>query len=60
MRVLQDQGFAAERIPLSGAAGGRFTGDITVPVLGRDRRVEVKCRDTGFGQLTPGPPVPTC
>jgi hypothetical protein len=51
VRVLQYHGFAAERIPLSGAAGGSFTGDITVPLLGLDRRVEVKCRGTGFGQL---------
>jgi Holliday junction resolvase len=51
VRVLQDHGFAAERIPLSGAAGGRFTGDVIVPVLGLDRRVEVKCRADGFTQL---------
>ncbi len=51
VRVLQDHGIAAERIPLSGAAGGRFTGDITVPMLGLDRRVEVKCRAAGFAQL---------
>jgi hypothetical protein len=49
VRMLQD--LAAERIPLGGAADGRFTGDVTVPVLGLDRRVEVKCRGTGFGQL---------
>jgi hypothetical protein len=51
VRLLQDHGFAAERIPLSGAAGGSYTGDLTVPVLGIDRRVEVKCRGTGFAQL---------
>ena len=51
MRVLQEHDFAAERIPLSGAAGGSDTGDITVPVLGIDRRVEVKCRAAGFAQL---------
>jgi hypothetical protein len=51
VRLLQDHGFGAERIPLSGAAGGRFTGDVTVPVLGIDRRIEVKCRGTGFGQI---------
>jgi hypothetical protein len=33
------------------AAGGKFAGDISVPVLGLDRRVEVKCRGTGFAQL---------
>jgi hypothetical protein len=51
VRVLQDHGFAAERIPLSGAAGGKFVGDVTVPVLGLDRRVEVKCRGNGFAQI---------
>jgi hypothetical protein len=51
VRVLQGRGFAAERVPLSGSAGGRFAGDITVPLLGVDRCVEVKVRGTGFGQL---------
>jgi hypothetical protein len=36
---------------LSGAARGRFGGDVSVPLLGVDRRVEVKCRGTGFCQL---------
>jgi Holliday junction resolvase len=51
VRALQDAGFAAERVPLSGAARGRFGGDVSVPLLGIDRRVEVKCRGTGFRQL---------
>jgi len=51
VRFLQDHGFAAERVPLSGSAGGRFTGDLTVPLLGVDRTVEVKCRATGFREL---------
>jgi hypothetical protein len=42
VRFLQQQGFAAERVPLSGAARGRFGGDVSVPVLGIDRRVEVQ------------------
>jgi hypothetical protein len=42
---------ALVRVPLSGAAGGRFTGDLTVPVLGIDQRCEVKCRAAGFAQL---------
>lgn len=37
-----------ERIPLSGAAGGSFTGDIVVPGLGTG---EVKRRRDGFRQL---------
>jgi len=48
---LQDHGFAAERVPLSGAARGRFGGDISIPLLGIDRRVEVKARGNGFRRL---------
>jgi Holliday junction resolvase len=44
VRSLQANGFAAERMPLSGAAGGHFSGDLAVPVLGRDLCVEVKAR----------------
>jgi Holliday junction resolvase len=51
VRLLQDRGFAAERVPLSGAARGRFGGDVSVPLLGRDLRVEVKCRGEGFRRL---------
>ena len=51
VRFLQEHGFAAERVPLSGAARGRFGGDVSIPLLGADRRVEVKCRGIGFRQL---------
>src|SRR6516162_4549896 len=51
VHLLQDRGFAAERVPLSGAARGRFGGDVSVPLLGIDRRVEVKCRGNGFNRL---------
>jgi hypothetical protein len=51
VRLLQNAGFGAERIPLSGAAGGRFGGDISVPLLGVDRTVEVKARANGFREL---------
>jgi hypothetical protein len=30
--LLQEHGFAAERVPLSGAACGRFGGDVSVPL----------------------------
>jgi Holliday junction resolvase len=50
VRLLQNAGFAAERVPLS-AARERFGGDVSVPLLGIDRRVEVKCRGNGFRQL---------
>ena len=51
VRFLQEHGFAAERVPLSGSAGGRFVGDLAVPLLGVDRCVEVKCRANGFRKL---------
>jgi Holliday junction resolvase len=51
VRLLQESGFAAERVPLSGAARGRFGGDVSVPLLGRDLRLEVKCRGDGFREL---------
>jgi Holliday junction resolvase len=51
VRLLQDRSLAAERIPLSGAARGRFGGDISVPALGRDLRGEAKCRSNGFNRL---------
>jgi Holliday junction resolvase len=50
-KFLQSRGFASERIPLSGSAGGRFSGDLSVPVLGVDRVCECKVRSTGFSQL---------
>jgi Holliday junction resolvase len=46
---LQDNGFAAERVPLIGSAGGRYVGDVTIPLLGRDMCAEVKVRAHGFG-----------
>ena len=51
VRILQEYGFAAERVPLSGAARGRFGGDLSVPLLGRDLRVESKVRADGFREL---------
>jgi len=51
IRALQDRGLDAERVPLSGSAGGSYTGDLTVPLLGRDHVVEVKVRATGFATL---------
>jgi hypothetical protein len=49
--LLQTVGFAAERTPLSGAVGGRYSGDISVPLLVIDRIVEVKVRKNGFREL---------
>jgi Holliday junction resolvase len=51
VKILQAAGFAAERVPLSGAARGRFRADVSVPLLGVDRRVEAKSRGDGFREL---------
>jgi len=51
VRYLQERGFSAERVPLSGSVRGRFGGDVSVPLLGVDRRCEVKVRAHGFRQL---------
>jgi hypothetical protein len=49
--LLQRAGIAAERVPLSGSAGGKYAGDLSIPVLGIDRCCECKARSKGFGQL---------
>jgi hypothetical protein len=51
VNLLQAAGFSAEKVPLSGASHGRFGGDVSVPLLGIDRRVEVKVRADGFREL---------
>ena len=48
VRSLQAHSFAAERVPLSGATGGRFSGDFVIPLTDRDLSVEVKARADGF------------
>jgi hypothetical protein len=51
VRLLQEHGLAAERVPLSGSARGRFGGDISVAALGRDLLGEAKARGSGFNRL---------
>jgi Holliday junction resolvase len=51
VRLLQGHGFGAERVPLSGSTGGSCSGDLTVPILGRDLVVEAKARANGFARL---------
>jgi hypothetical protein len=51
VNALQAKSIAAVRVPLSGAAGGRFTGDIVLPLMGGDLCVEVKARADGFREL---------
>jgi hypothetical protein len=47
VRYLQDHGFAAEKSSRTGYTGH----DLTVPMLGLDRRVEAKVRANGFKEL---------
>jgi hypothetical protein len=51
VKLLQDHGLGAERVPLSGSAGGSYSGDLTVTILGRDLVVEAKSRAKGFSQI---------
>jgi Holliday junction resolvase len=51
VRLLQDAGLAAERVPLSGSAGGSYIGDLTAKVIGLDLIVEAKARAGGFAQI---------
>jgi hypothetical protein len=44
VRQLLKLGLVCSRVPLSGAAGGNFSGDIHVELLGRVHKVEVKAR----------------
>jgi hypothetical protein len=48
VNALQASGIAAVRVPLSGAVGGRFAGDVVLPLMGRDLCVEVRARADGF------------
>jgi hypothetical protein len=45
VKALLGSGIAAVRVPLSRAVGGRFAGDIMLPLLGRDLRVKMAMTD---------------
>ena len=47
VRLLQAQGITAEKISGMCKPGA----DVSMPLLGTDRAIEVKCRATGFAQL---------
>jgi hypothetical protein len=51
VRALQAAGLSGERVPLSGSVGGRFTGDVVLPLMDRDLCLEVKARAQGFREL---------
>jgi Holliday junction resolvase len=44
VNLLLELGFVCSRVPLSGAAGGAWSGDIHLELLGRILKVEVKAR----------------
>jgi Holliday junction resolvase len=45
--LLQEHGFAAEKLSRTGYTGT----DLSIPLIGRDHKAEVKVRGTGFRQL---------
>ena len=47
--MLKEAGIPAERVPLSGAAGGSYTGDV---IVGKKWKAEVKARKSGDGFKT--------
>lgn len=51
VNLLRERGIHAERVPLSGAAHGSFSGDIIATLGGRLQRIECKVRADGFKQI---------
>tara|TARA_R100000789_G_scaffold59492_1_gene57112 strand:+ start:829 stop:1179 length:351 start_codon:yes stop_codon:yes gene_type:complete len=52
VNLLKENHIEASRVPLSGAAGGRFAGDVDIRHLGRKYRAECKARKNGTGFAT--------
>jgi Holliday junction resolvase len=51
VNALQAYGPVGVRVPLSGAVGGRFAGDIVLPLMGCDLCIKVKVRADGYREL---------
>lgn len=51
VKAIIAHGLDAQRVPLSGAALGRFSGDILTTVAGENWTGECKARARGFAQL---------
>lgn len=51
VHAFQECGIGAERVPLSGAAGGSYVGDVSIPVMDEDWVFEAKVRANGFAQI---------
>lgn len=48
VNTMREHGIKAQRVPLSGASGGDFTGDIVAEIAGSDWRLECKAKKGGF------------
>jgi hypothetical protein len=48
---LVEEGIPAQRVPLSGAAGGMFSSDLMVEVCGRLEKIECKTRKRAWTDL---------
>jgi Holliday junction resolvase len=49
--MLEQHGIISVRVPQSGAKGGRFRGDLVLPLGGRELVVEVKHHRSSFRRL---------
>ena len=52
VNILREKNINASRVPLSGSAGGIFSGDIDIRLFGKKIRAEVKSRKNGSGFTT--------
>lgn len=51
VNLIQSYGIGAQRMPLSGALGGAFAGDVKVWAMHSEWLLEGKCRANGFKQI---------
>jgi hypothetical protein len=51
VRLLAQHGIIAVRVPQSGARGGKFRGDLVLPLRGRELICEVKHHGAAFRRL---------
>src|SRR5665213_442445 len=51
VHALTGHGIAASRVPLSGAAGGDYSGDLRVEVCGKTETIECKTRKRAWTDL---------
>ena len=51
VRVLEQRGILSVRVPQSGAKGGRYRGDLMMPLCGRELVAEVKHHGASFRRL---------